>query len=326
MKAFRQKFLRFFRKDLFRKGVALLMAVSIYFAYADQLQDVRSGVKVPVEISVEPGLILMNHIEKLQVLVKVKGSSKKLEQHPLDNYGITGHVTITRNDLGSDGRYRINITPDCFESSNGIRVVDVDPHSKVQYFNAQLERSKNVKVQPVFEGNLSPDFSLAATQCVPAEIRITGPEGSVNAIQEIHTLKIALKESLTESFEQSVALNIPENMQADPEQVLVQCEIARNKSVRSFKSLPVLVAGKSGSGELAVELEPAQSSVDVTLYGEVSRIMNLKSDDINVYVDITNITEPGVYTLPVICNVKNLATVTVRAVMPGEIKVKVVKR
>lgn len=316
----------FFSYDWLRKLLALVLAIAIYASVYNQLQEERIFPNVPVSLIPSAG-IYVPESTSLTVSVTVKGPAHVL--NTLDPKSLAGQITIGSQNKSNSGGFSVSITPACFKPHNGCRVIKVNQDDIFHNFPAiQNEISKKVKVKvQVNSTALSRDYFIAQTKSIPEEIIVSGPEDVVNSITEIPTEEIKIQSLQTEAFEQVVDIrnNYPQ-INIEPHKVHVQCVIENMRSARSFKSLPVLIAGRGGESLLAAELQSPVDGVEVEVSGEPGKISSLKESDISVYVDTTGKEKTGIYNLQINCSVKNINGVRIDRVTPGEATVKIYEK
>ena len=159
-------------------------------------------------------------------------------------------------------------------------------------------------------------------RCIPSETQVTGPEQLVRELQEISTQPIPLDDAVTESFEYRAQLEAPSGVMVSPWRATVQVDIVRNYERRIFQDMPLLLLSEPG-GNRRFQVEVLDKPrVDVTVSGLAQPVSALRTGDVKVYLDISRLSEPGIYTLPVGCYVKG-DSLDVREIYPEQIKVKI---
>lgn len=303
-------------QDYPRKLLALLFAVMLYLGVSGKIFETKSLPGVPVEVTLSPDLIFATG-QKNQVTVTVQGSERTLKAINPEDF--TGSVYVgPEHGIGGDV-YVVHLRPDMFKHRTGAKVV------KCQPLRLHLQRriSKRVQVKVQFSGRLSEEFRSGEVRCIPAEVMVSGPELTLNSFNTMFTEPIPLSETVRDSFEFESKLIVPADLQVNPGRVMVQVDIAKNLEQRRFAGLPVrLMSG--GDASLKAALEGAARTADVLVSGGPARLSVLTKDDIRLYADLSDIRQPGIYTVPLRSNC-TVEGVSVKAVTPGEVKVKVVK-
>ena len=117
-------------------------------------------------------------------------------------------------------------------------------------------------------------------------------------------------------------LEAPSGVMVSPWRATVQVDIVRNYERRIFQDMPLLLLSEPG-GNRRFQVEVLDKPrVDVTVSGLAQPVSALRTGDVKVYLDISRLSEPGIYTLPVGCYVKG-DSLDVREIYPEQIKVKI---
>jgi len=269
---------------------------------------------VPVTVELSPELALSQPMD-FRADLKIRGP--KEEKEKLSPRQLMGRVKVTARSSGDITR--VELRPEHFQSSTRFKVLEVT--SGALALPLQQKISRSVPVEPRFSGKLPDEYVRVESRCSPQEVLVTGPERAVRSLNSVYTKDIPL-DGAESSFTYESQLVQPQPMTVSPERVLVQVELARSHISQLFHKLPVLIAGLPGSG-LRAEFAD-QREVDVTLSGSESRMQGLQPADISVFIDLSAIREPGVRDVPVVCHVKK-GEVEVKAISPGEIKVKLTR-
>ncbi len=309
------------RKDFWRKLIAFGFALMVYVGVEEKLAEERRISGVPVEIILPPELI---DVEPKPHYVTVTARASKMTMKQLTGNDLRLAVPVNYNTFVAGAPYTLHLTPDLFEA-RGVRVVSIDPGEQEIVLNLQRRKSRSVAVRPLVESqNLSRDYTVGDVRCIPSEVQLTGPEQLINDIQQISTLPVKLDPSVTESFEYTTQLKVPEGVISLPTRVTAQVDIVKNVASRTFKALPVALLVDPGMERLPrVELLGA-SRVEVTVSGLGQTVSELPRNEVKPYLDLANLTEPGVYTVAVKCYVKG-DRIDVRSIYPEEIQVKITK-
>ena len=320
-----RKVYSFIRKDFWRKMIALFFALMIYAVVQDLQQDGRTVTDVPVEVVLPPELVSIGAPE-FRVTVRAKGPSRGLAQiNPND---LRARVRVRYHDFIAGQPCKVRLTPDDFRSFNGVRVTEIPSSESTLVLNLQRRVTRNVRIQPKFDKtrSLSRDYERREVRCIPAEVQVTGPEQILRSLKEVSTQPIPLDESVVESFETRVELEAPEGTVISPENVTVQVDIAKNYISRRFESLPLLFLAQPGSEQRRnFELVDPNKRVTVTIYGQQSSTLALQPEEVKPYIDVSKLTEPGIYTVSISCYVKG-DRLDVKDIVPDKIRVKITDR
>ena len=102
-----KRIINFFRKDLWRKLLALALACLLYWNLSDR-ELVTKRIHVPVDVEVAAGLFIPADY-KLEVIVHVKGSERSLR-----DLKIRGSVKVDR-DSRLNGKFQVKLDERNFE-------------------------------------------------------------------------------------------------------------------------------------------------------------------------------------------------------------------
>lgn len=190
--------------------------------------------------------------------------------------------------------------------------------------NLQRRRTANVPVKPTFSGELAPNYERTSVRSIPSEVQVSGPEQTIRDLDWVTTRPIPLGETVTESFEYAAELVPPGGVTISPTRVTVQIEVARNYEMRTFSSLPVLLLTKPAKNgpKLNYELLDDNMLVEVTVSGLASAVRKLRRTEVLPYLEVSQITDPGIYRIDVGCYLKG-ESLDVKKITPTQIKVKV---
>ena len=94
--------------------------------------------------------------------------------------------------------------------------------------------------------------------------------------------------------------------------------------MRTFSSLPVLLLTKPAKNgpKLNYELLDDNMLVEVTVSGLASAVRKLRRTEVLPYLEVSQITDPGIYRIDVGCYLKG-ESLDVKKITPTQIKVKV---
>lgn len=148
--------------------------------------------------------------------------------------------------------------------------------------------------------NIPSNYELYAATASPSTVRIIGEQSILDEIGSLTIEPIAIG-GLTEAFTADAELVLPDGVRViDGLAVTVHVDIREIVEEVDFPQLVIEVRGL-GDG-LAATL--AMESVDLHLEGRTSILQILKRGDIEVFIDVTDLTA-GVYTVPLQLLLKN---------------------
>ena len=194
--------INFFRKDVWRKLLALALAGLLYWNLSDR-EKVSKNFTVPMELEAAAGLFIPEDY-KLDVRITAKGTERALQ-----NLKIKGGIKINRNDR-QNGKFRIHLDERNFERRKDVEITRIEP--EIVELPVQMYIQRDVRVVPKTSGKVLDGFELKALSCDPATVRIGGPENEVNAVENIETEVEVVVETQEETVSEDLGETTEENL------------------------------------------------------------------------------------------------------------------
>jgi hypothetical protein len=274
------------------KLVCLGLAVVVW-------QEIRDSTSFEVEVTDVPVVILpgAGHAVLDQstdvVSVRFRGTQEDLRFINRDQLSLEINLSEEPQRL----RQSVRFVPRFLRAPSRAHAVEFYPEEVLVTLDREVERALPVKA--TFEGELPEGVQLEKAVCEPASVRVRGAERRVLELEQVHAQPILL-EGRYSSFQAhaSVAAN-GQPWTIDPERVSVQVELVERIANRRFAQKRVR-ALLSSEDSRTVRIRPEK--VDVTLKGTPERLSGLNPQDVSVYVDCTELTEPADYEVPVRIN------------------------
>jgi len=314
-----KKLFGFITGDLWRKLAALFFAVIIYWNVNEFQKDEKKIFNIPVGVHLTHDLI-MTSPQRFTAAVRVRGGASILKD--MDSRSISGRVEVSSKNRQPDGSYRVRLTPANFRTPRNVKVTAVDSDKELTLY-LQRRISRELPVVMRFSGELSNQYRLSDRVCIPRRVAVSGPESAVSELKDVATEPIPLSDRES-GFEYEVKLAPPDRIEVTPGKVTVQIGIERNVVQRDMSAVPVGLFCDSGLETVAKFPAETPPRAAVSLVGPATLVSGVKPDDLRLYVDVSNVSTPGVYTLPVKCHVRR-AGVDVRSVIPAEFKISISK-
>lgn len=305
----------FFTRNWLRKLAALVFAILIYYLVNDSLKKIEDVHDVPVTLNLSQDLI-MTTPQKFTVSVRVRSIPG---EKALDARSVSAVVDITTADHRKNGIYTVRLRKENFRAPSGIKIVDFMPKE----LTVKLQRliRLDVPVEPRFSGKLPENYRLSETVCTPKSVTVSGAENEVAGLKNIPTNPIPLADC-ERGFEYETELAPPQNVSVDPGRVKVQIGI-ENIIKREYQKVPVGIFGDGEAG-MNASLVGGESAVTVTLRGTERALDQFTAQDIRLYVDVYNVSSPGVYACQVNCHIRR-SGIEVDSIVPAELKVSIIK-
>ncbi|WP_162595869.1 CdaR family protein [Bacillus sp. CGMCC 1.16541] len=164
--------------------------------------------------------------------------------------------------------------------------VDIDP-SVVDVTIPVVSPSKKVPFKIVREGALPKGLSIKNIDVSPNEVTVFGPRDVLDKVEFIDDVKLDLSQ-IKDSTQLKVDVPVPEGAKrVYPEQVTVNVEVDK-ESTKTFKNLSLSMVGQSQNLNYQF-LNPSSGKLDIDVFGSEEVINNISPEDIQVYVNVSNI-------------------------------------
>lgn len=277
------------------KVICIVLSILIYTFYQTQTVETKLLI-VPLKISTN-GIVVPLNSYPSAVRVQIASSPSSIPQIledditailNIDNYVDEGHFNVPVNLVISD---KILHLPDTVE------IKRVRPST----VNLILEprEDKYVPITPDVTGIPQRGYSIDSKEITsyPSTVRITGAKSIVDKIGTIHTEKIDVT-GTSQSMRVSTKLrNENNNIKIDnPEEIVVSYNIIPTPSTVRYENIEVSPFNLDEKFVLAKPISPISFNLNGTELMLTN--YNLAVDD--VYIDCSNITEPGKYELPIL--------------------------
>ena len=277
--------INFFRKDLWRKLLALALACLLYWNLSDR-EPVTKRIHVPVDVEVAAGLFIPADY-KLEVRTHVKGSERSLR-----DLKIRGSVKVDR-DSRQNGKFQIKLDERNFERRKDVELIQIEPETVDLPIQMYIQR--DVKIIPETSGKVMEGFELKSLACDPATIRIAGPEKEVNAIEFISTEPLKL--DFDRNFTKKLKLIRPQlpNIVCSTTETIVKVDIAPVLNVRKvFENIPVRYLlpqsrlANNGALDDQLSIVPSVSKVSVAISAPPAVLEEIEPEKLYVAADLSS--------------------------------------
>ncbi len=169
-------------------------------------------------------------------------------------------------------------------------------------------------VTVVWTGEPAPGYRLLSVTADPPSVLVEGRPAQVNLLTTVSTEPIDI-DGLTESFQQTAVLDLPNGISVDPEQtVSVRIEIEPILTTSSYNRVPDPRGLRAG---YEAKVEPEQ--VRVVLFGPLPLLDSLAENDVRVILDLFGL-EPGTYSIEPEVDIPE-REIEIRSVQPSAVTV-----
>lgn len=206
-------------------GLKLLSGCLAVFLWAVVLgeQKVEVVVKIPLELSLPPNMVLVNDPPDT-LEVRLRGPKTLVTSLPPREV-VLSHVPSAF----VEGENAISIHPSAIRVPRGIEVVEVDPRRVRVLLEALVRRE--VEVKPRIEGSPADGFVVKDVSVSPSRVVVVGPRNELRRLTQVSTLPVRL-DGHTASFSARVLVEPMERQVRvlDSSPVTVQVDIGPKKS------------------------------------------------------------------------------------------------
>ncbi len=267
-----------FFSDMGKKLLAVVIAISLWMV-ANLQHDVDKNVNIDINYAnLPPGLVIANNPPE-KLTVRMRGPRSQLPSANSE----TMLFTIDLSNLG-EGMSRFDITTDQIIPPRDVQVTGISP-AEIEIDIDKLS-DKNVKVVPSL-GPLEPGYEIIGEpEVVPSEIMVRGPESLINKINSITTDPVDLKGERSK-FTIEVPLRSPYSLVkvVGNNTVRVTVDIAERTLEKEFNNLAINFVNFDD-----FDFETDGNIVtEISFEGPFSIINNLSSEDIELFVDGSDI-------------------------------------
>ncbi len=304
-----------FAEDVLRKLVALAFAILLWFAVRTQLRDFVVLRNVSVELR-DPSGTLFIEKQALAVDITLRGVRKRLKRIKSTDVEVRAQLPKI-----PDGFYNhfLRLTPDDITVPTGVRVTDIDP-PEIRVRLDRIAKKHNVPVRVKFDGTLPKGYRMLRCSPFPSVVDVAGPSRILRDIKEVVTEPVVLNESITQDFEEVLGIvQIPTVRTEKTVHVII--EIAKHSSQKAFRDVPLSILTRAGSSLRPGGVPPR---ISLTLHGPTVTLDALTDEAIRPFVDVTDITNAGIYRKPVHVWVDQAENVTTEYVHPKTIEIELV--
>ncbi len=310
----------FFTRDLLRKAVSLIMAIAIYVLISGNIGNGKMLTGVPLEVELPENLVNMDRTPPTLDRVIVRGNKAILNR--LSGSDLRAKVKVRYEDYRSGQPFLLRIAPQDVKSPFATSVIGVEP----QFITLNLEPKETLMlpIEPVFSGTdeMDKDFSVEKTVFTPTTVTVTGTASLLRDLKAIPTKPITLK-NVSGSFDiERLVLAPRPGISVSPAVVSCHVSIVKENETKILPAVPVLLLTAPGSENKFTAELVSTNSVRVYLYGPRGRLNLFNADLLKAYVDLTKITEPGVYTVDVCCPEPADSDLKIRKIEPDKIEIK----
>lgn len=247
---------------------------------------------VPLGISLHDSLVPAASYPRM-VRVTLRGEANSI--FPILEDDIEAYLDLSK--YKSEGVYKAPVLVRKKGTAAGIDPLEVHVEPIEVAVAVERKEIKTVPITPSFRGYLESGYELASYSIIPSQVEISGPAGMIARVLDMTTDFIELS-GRKESFSASVKLLNREpliSIRGEPE-VLFNGTIQQSTMIRTIDRLPIVISGLP-TGFIA---RPQTNFGSVRLQGSQNDLETYSPEASFLSVDCSDITEVGLYILPVV--------------------------
>ncbi len=299
--------------DFWRKIIALFFAILVWERVTARLDVPLKMHGIPVSISM-PGYVLLEN-RQVKIDIGLNGSQQQFNKITTNDIKIA--VTIQNP---KEGLNKLTISQHNITVPKGVSISSINPKEIDIYIDEKI--TKKVPVKLIYSGSLLEGYAINPLLIIPQEVTITGPESIIGKMEYMKTDPIVLRKDFVEDFDcQSKIDTENKNIAVNPKEISARIEVFKEFEIRKFKNIPIKPLGYiQNSNKMQIKTNNALVIVE----GLKNIIEVTTSDEIRVFIDLSNIEKPGEYTLNVQCLLEN-NNLSVKEISPKTVNVLITK-
>lgn len=285
----------------------LFLAVAIFLYVFNNISAIeKKSFVIPLQVR-ENGSVMRVDSNRRNVTVTIRANPDQISSVHLSDFS----AYIDLDSIAKGGEYSVPVNINVTESllANSPFEIRVSPES----LKVRVEK-KDVQFKPVIPslvGECAHGYEVTEVQVSPKFVEIIGPESVLNNLEGIKTEAVEVTNAKT-SFSNDVNCKDINNaihiQNKGPYSVTVV--IAPASMERVFENISPVIIGKNNSLILASDI-PA---LNITVSGTVPNLEEYKLKDNAVQIDLSSVSEPGTYELPVTVYLPNMFTLVEQSI------------
>ncbi|MDR2740802.1 MAG: hypothetical protein LBB98_01425 [Treponema sp.] len=296
-----RKFLARVAENWHIKVLSVAVAIILFVFHRMSLLEDRFF-SVPLHIETNGNMVPASSYPRM-VRITLRGEANSI--YPILEDDIEAYLDLTK--YVAEGAYRAPVQVRKKGTALGVEPLEisVDPPEVLVELDQKI--SKYVPLTPSFQGYLESGYELVSYTLTPTQVVVDGPLRLMSGLSELFTDFIELG-GRSEDFTASVRI-----MNRDPLLVIrgdgmteFRGLVRKFIMIRSFENLPIVIRGLSKE----FEGTPAVETGSIRLEGPQNELESFNPGTDTLYLDCSQITESGVYTLQVQADIPLSFTLT----------------
>ncbi|WP_407396939.1 YbbR-like domain-containing protein [Treponema sp.] len=277
------------------KAVCFVLACMIYFFHQVSLLETRNF-SVPLEIRADGNMIPVSGLEK-EKYIKVKVRTRSEQISLISEKDFFAYVDISSKTKEGYWSFPVSVG-----ISERVLQLDLDPLEITAApdnlkFEIQKKALKQVPVVSRVYGTPAHGYKALSVQLEPSHVFLVGPQFMLDEINEIPagSVNIENSEISVSKILKTVNSNNYISVLDDP-LIKATVPVVSEAMVKELDDIEIKFNSLAEEFEVAGEAK----KVNLIIEGSVNDIEKFRMKSLSVYADLSFITEPGLYTVPVI--------------------------
>lgn len=272
------------------KVICFAIAIFLYLFYQASLIDKKTFV-IPLEIK-EQGIVIHIGNVPTSVVVSVRANENDIKAI----FASDMSASIDLNNITKSGTYRIPINVIISDKLKALDPLEVKLKEETLKINVEKKVSRYVTVVPSIVGEVHEDYMIKSVKMDPSTVQLVGPDSLISAITKIDTERVNVSNAMT-NFTVETGYNKISDFITITEKAPCKATVILQPKIEEFNlsSLPFKVINLAEN----LQIEEPLSPFNIKIKGPVTKYKKLSVINIPVTVDMSGITEPGVYEIPV---------------------------
>lgn len=309
----RERLAAFFTENAMLKALALLLATASIYAI-QRITNQLDEFEIPLVVQVEKGVAVLRQ-DARSAYITCRGSLDDLKRFDATQL----RMVVAPKGIGFVGSEQVPIGPrNVVGPLRGVSIIKVRPGIVNLTFDHEIERIINI-AKPEVAGQ--PLLGRAEVDYEPKIASVRGPRQQLTDLKILRTGPIDV-DGAVDSFSRNVRILTDDESgvwEVKPAEITARVNIVTEAISKEWKGLPVLALRETGTG-LEILFSPAL--VDFSVLGSPQAVNRIEPGDIRVFVDCTDIMQPGTYTMPAAVHLRDGVEVS-EAVNPPMVAVTV---
>lgn len=308
------KFIDTLRHNWYIKLICLIAAILIYVFYKASLIDSKTFI-VPLQV-IENGTVTCVEEPKSTIKIVVRTDSENMGSIHYEDFSASINLNYLTKSETANVPVKINFP------SSYLTLEPFEVRSEPETIKVKVEKKDlaYIKLNPIFIGEPAHGYQVSGVTIEPEYVEVSGAESVLNATEYINTNAIDISNARTEIDKAVTPIEINNQLKIlnkGPYSVKVTFEAKLME--KEYESVPVYVNGLWPDFKVEGNIEP----VKVILEGAVNALETYEIPSNCIVVDVTEISEPGVYELPLTTYFAN--NITVKEISAEKVNITIVK-